>query len=231
MTTQRRGKVVISNVARAAPPVVPTITTTPAAATRSTADDSGIPNLLAGQTGLTASPAPRVVPTGTFGTPPDATKTNIGGLLRSLQPSSTPSTTVAPPTPIGGITNWLNPGSSSDGTTAPAPPPVSQGGTGLTAIGTRWSPGGMIPIDAPAPPTLSLGQAQGAVAGAAAGDSGASGFVSATLSSAASGDPTGQANAAVLSIAQRLQTLAYFVGQFVGQAQAQQVLTGAHLAG
>lgn len=233
MTTQRRGKIVISNVVSASP--------------LHATDSSGVPNLLQGQPVVGQPAPPPIIPTSgpptavlSLGSPAPPTavgavSNNVMGGLGSifLGPNlaaaiSSSSSPVAPPSPvIGGITNWLNPGS---GTPAPSSSGTS-GGSDPILLGTIDLPGGKIPIDAPVPPTLSLGQAQGAIDGVSSGDPNAIGFVSGTLASAASGHPVGQANAAVLAVAQRLQILSAFVSEYVGQAQGQQVLTGAHLSG
>jgi hypothetical protein len=98
--------------------------------------------------------------------------------------------------------------------------------------GASAAPGGGfggIPIAAPAPPTLSLGQAASILDAADAGDPSAGSYLAGTVVSANSGHPEGLANAEVFSVAQKLAVLARFVGQFVGVDQARLVATGLHL--
>jgi|GEM_PF-4651744 hypothetical protein len=227
MTTQRRGKVVISNVVKASPTVI------------HTTDNSGVPNLFNGQPVVGQPAPPPIIPTAG---PPTAVL-------------SLPSGSPAPPTAIGAVSSnvmgglgsiFLGPNlAAAIGAPpmappsailslgpAPTPAPAPTSGGTVAPIGIIVGGNGPpIPIAGPVPPTLSLGQAQSAINGVTSGDPNAINFVSGTLASAVTGHPVGQANAAVLAVAQRLQILASFVGQFVGQAQAQQVLTGAHLSG
>jgi hypothetical protein len=185
---------------------------------------TGIPNLsgfIAGGTNAPA-PAPAPLPPSARGpaiftapTPPPPTAigaaslgTTPFGTLGSAGMSFLGSNLYVPPAPTG-----------------PAPP------SAIFNIGQGAAPpaaGGNIPINAPGPPSITLGQGISAVQ-AAPSDTGAASFITSTVASAQSGNPTGQANAAVLTIAQRLTVMASFVARFVGAAQAQDILTGVHL--
>ena len=87
---------------------------------------------------------------------------------------------------------------------------------------------GWLPIKAPVPPTITLGQAQQTL-NAAPSNSGAAAIVSGTVASAQSGHPQGIANAQVLSLAQRLQTMSAFVSKYVDPKSGMAILSGTFL--
>lgn len=152
-----------------------------------------------------APPAPHMPPPSAVGTVQSFTGpfgTLSAGGMAYLGPSLAAALAPvkhAPPSAIGTI----------GGAPPPAPPPI--------------------PIDAPVPPTITLGQGQDIVGGAAAGDPQAIAYLQGTVDAAHAGDYTAYANGAVLSIAARLQTMAAFVAQYVGPEAARDILTGVHL--
>jgi len=102
--------------------------------------------------------------------------------------------------------------------TAPvAPPPAI-----VLPPNAFHTPPTSIPIAAPVPPSITLGQAQAGL--------GTPGFVAGTLASSASGHPLGIANGAVVTLAARLATQAKFVARFVSVQAGEAILSGAHLA-
>jgi len=85
-----------------------------------------------------------------------------------------------------------------------------------------------IPLAALGKPSITLAHAHQIVAqrGSSAH---AARFISRTLKSAATGHPTGIANAEVLSLAQRLQIQAAYVGKYLGMSQAKAIAQGLHM--
>ena len=149
MTTQRRGKIVISNVVKASPIHV--------------TDDvpSGVPNLLNNQPALTGQPQQPQ--------PKPGAVTWLPGGAGAPGPPPAPAAPAPPAVTVQGpslSSANLNSGGMAGGFAGAINAMLAAQASGAPPVAP---PGGwpVIPINAPVPPTITLGQAQGAVAGAA----------------------------------------------------------------
>jgi hypothetical protein len=153
----------------------------------------------------------------------------LGGGVISSTPVRVP---LVPPSPVhvGGKSTGFSPGRT--GVLAPPSfviPIPTPGAAPPVVTGIPWGASAApIPVAAPAPPTIGLGDAH-QIVGQQGTSGAASTFIAGTLASAAAGHPTAIANAEVLNLAQQLQIQGAYVGKYLGPQAAAAITKGLHM--